>query len=235
MQQSRMTIIHKIILEMSIEFNIKEKIYIILCIFFTVLIIVGNLIYQKFVSLSIFNFYVLELSIGAIFYPLTFLLTDLIAEFYGKERANFCIKLAIIFNIIVVLIISLMDKLEATNWSNVDNITFHKVFGSYHISFLASTFACYIAQLVDINIYLWIRKITKGKYLWIRNNFSTAISLFIDTFIVIGIMSLFNIFPFDQLGQLVLNSYSFKLFFTVFSTPIFYLAVWLISLFIKKG
>lgn len=235
MQQSRMTIIHKIILEMSIEFNIKEKIYIILCIFFTVLIIVGNLIYQKFVYLNIFNFYILELSIGAIFYPLTFLLTDLIAEFYGKERANFCIKLAIIFNIIVVLIISLMDKLEATNWSNVDNITFHKVFGSYHISFLASTFACYIAQLVDINIYLWIRKITKGKYLWIRNNFSTAISLFIDTFIVIGIMSLFNIFPFDQLGQLVLNSYSFKLFFTVFSTPIFYLAVWLISLFIKKG
>ncbi|MDE8611271.1 queuosine precursor transporter [Rickettsia felis] len=197
--------------------------------------IVGNLIYQKFVYLNIFNFYILELSIGAIFYPLTFLLTDLIAEFYGKERANFCVKLAIIFNIIVVLIISLMDKLEATNWSNVDNITFHKVFGSYHISFLASTFACYIAQLVDINIYLWIRKITKGKYLWIRNNFSTAISLFIDTFIVIGIMSLFNIFPFDQLGQLVLNSYSFKLFFTVFSTPIFYLAVWLISLFIKKG
>ncbi|MCC8462435.1 MAG: queuosine precursor transporter [Rickettsia endosymbiont of Ecitomorpha arachnoides] len=220
---------------MSIEFNIKEKIYIILCTFFTVLIIVGNLIYQKFVYLNIFNFYILELSIGAIFYPLTFLLTDLIAEFYSKERANFCVKLAIIFNIIVVLIISLMDKLPATNWSNVDNITFHKVFGSYHISFLASTFACYISQLVDINIYLWIRKITKGKYLWIRNNFSTAISLFINTFIVIGIMSLFNIFPFDQLGQLVLNSYSFKLFFTVFSTPIFYLAVWLISLFIKKG
>ena len=219
---------------MSIEFNIKEKIYIILCTFFTVLIIVGNLIYQKFVYLNIFNFYILELSIGAIFYPLTFLLTDLIAEFYGKERANFCVKLAIIFNIIVVLIISLMDKLEATNWSNVDNITFHKVFGSYHISFLASTFACYIAQLVDINIYLWIRKITKGKYLWVRNNFSTAISLFIDTFIVIGIMSLFNIFPFDQLGHLVLNSYSFKLFFTVFSTPIFYLAVWLIRLSIKR-
>ncbi|CAK6511583.1 queuosine precursor transporter [Rickettsia helvetica] len=220
---------------MSIAFNIKEKIYIILCTFFTVLIIVGNLIYQKFVYLNIFNFYILELSIGAIFYPLTFLLTDLIAEFYGKERANFCVKLAIIFNIIVVLIISLMDKLEATNWSNVDNITFHKVFGSYHISFLASTFACYIAQLVDINIYLWIRKITKGKYLWIRNNFSTAISLFIDTFIVIGIMSLFNIFPFDQLGHLVLNSYSFKLFFTIFSTPVFYAGVWLISLFIKKG
>ncbi|WP_341787279.1 queuosine precursor transporter [Rickettsia endosymbiont of Cantharis rufa] len=219
---------------MSIDFNIKEKIYIILCTFFTVLIIVGNLVYQKFVSLNIFNLYILELSVGAIFYPLTFLLTDLIVEFYGKERANFCVKLAIVFNIIVVLVISLMGKLEATNWSNVDNVTFHKVFGSYHISFLASTFACYIAQLVDINIYLWIRKITKGKYLWIRNNFSTAISLFIDTFIVIGIMSLFNIFPLEQLGTLILNSYSFKLFFTVFSTPIFYLAVWLISLSIGR-
>ncbi|MEY4464318.1 MAG: hypothetical protein RLZZ81_1289 [Pseudomonadota bacterium] len=90
---------------MSIDFNIKEKIYIILCTFFTVLIIVGNLIYQKFVSLNIFNLYILELSVGAIFYPLTFLLTDLIAEFYGKERANFCVKIAIVFNIIVVLII----------------------------------------------------------------------------------------------------------------------------------
>ncbi|AFB20656.1 queuosine precursor transporter [Rickettsia canadensis] len=220
---------------MSIEFNIKEKIYIILCMFFTVLIIVGNLIYQKFISLNIFNFYILELSVGTILYPLTFLFTDLITEFYSKERANFCVKLAIIFNIIVVLIISLMDKLEATNWSNVDNITFHKVFGSYHISFLASTFACYIAQLLDINIYLWIRKITKGKYLWIRNNFSTAISLFIDTFIVIGIMNLFNIIPLKQLGYLVLNSYSFKLFFTIFSTPIFYAGVCLISLFFKKG
>ncbi|WP_041816808.1 queuosine precursor transporter [Rickettsia akari] len=219
---------------MSIEFNIKGKFYVILCTFFTVLIIVGNLIYQKFVYLNIFNFYILELSIGAIFYPLTFLLTDLIAEFYGKARANFCVKLAIIFNIIVVLIISLMDKLEATNWSKVDNITFNQVFGSCYISFLASTFACYIAQLVDINIYLWIRKITQGKYLWIRNNFSTAISLFIDTFIVIGIMSLFNIVPYDQLRHLVLNSYSFKLFFTVFSTPIFYLAVWLIRLSIKR-
>ncbi|WP_410526340.1 VUT family protein [Rickettsia massiliae] len=74
------------------------------------------------------------------FYPLTFLLTDLIAEFYGKERANFCVKLAIIFNIIVILIISLMDKLEATNWSNVDNITFHKVFGSIPYIFFSINF-----------------------------------------------------------------------------------------------
>ncbi|KJV61517.1 hypothetical protein APHACPA_0525 [Rickettsia amblyommatis str. Ac/Pa] len=87
---------------MSIEFNIKEKIYIILCTFFTVLIIVGNLIYQKFVYLNIFNFYILELSIGAIFYPLTLFING--SEFYGKERANFCVKLAIIFNKIVVLI-----------------------------------------------------------------------------------------------------------------------------------
>nr|WP_268957888.1 hypothetical protein [Rickettsia rickettsii] len=54
-----------------------------------------------------------------------------------------------------------------------------------------------------------------------------------DTFIVIGIMSLFNIFPFDQLGHLVLNSYSFKLFFYLVLQ--YSMQVGLISLFIKQG
>ncbi|HJD55676.1 MAG TPA: queuosine precursor transporter [Rickettsia endosymbiont of Pyrocoelia pectoralis] len=214
-------------------FSIKEKIYIILCIFFTLLIVIGNLIYQKFVYLNILRLHIFELSAGAILYPLTFLITDLITEFYGKQRANFCVKLAIIFNIIVVLIISLIDKLDATHWSKVDNLTFHQVFGAYYISFFSSTVACYIAQLIDINIYLALRKITKGKYLWIRNNFSTGISLFIDTFIVIGILSLFNVIPYEQMRTLIINSYSFKLFFTIFSTPIFYAGVWLIRLMIK--
>lgn len=219
---------------MEETFSTKEKIYIVLCMLFTLLIVTGNLIYQKFVYLNILQIHIFELSAGAIFYPLTFLITDLITEFYGKQKANFCVKLAIIFNVIVVLIISLIDKLDATSWSKIDNIVFHKVFGAYYISFFSSTIACYIAQIIDINIYLWIRKITKGKYLWIRNNFSTAISLFIDTFIVIGIMSLFNIIPHKQMWALIINSYSFKLFFTICSTPIFYVGVWLIRLLVIK-
>lgn len=202
-----------------------DNIYVILCIVFSVLIVIGNLIYQKFVSLPIFPFYTFELSVGAIMYPLTFMLTDLITEFYGKERANFCIRLAIFMNIFVAFIITGMDQLQSTSWSRIDNATFHKVFGLYSVAFIGSTIACYTAQMLDIIIYLWIRKLTKGKLLWARNNGSTAISLFIDTFIVISFMTVCGVLPVERMWLLIMNSYLFKLFFSVCSTPLFYICV----------
>lgn len=209
--------------------NREESIYTSLCVIFSVLIVVGNLIYQKFVSLPLLPFHTFELSVGAILYPLTFLLTDLITEFYGKEKANFCVKLGIFMNILVALAIVGMDQLEATAWSKVDNIIFHKVFGFYSVAFIGSILACYIAQTVDITLYLWIRKITKGKWLWARNNGSTMISLFVDTFIVISFMTIFQVLPLEYMWSLIFNSYLFKLFFSVFSTPLFYICVRIIK------
>lgn len=195
----------------------------------------GNLIYQKFVFLPILPFYTFELSVGAVLYPLTFMLTDLIAEFYGKDKANFCVKLALALNIAVALIIALMDRLDATNWSKVDNSTFHKVFGAYGIAFLGSIIACYIAQLIDIKIYLWIRKLTGEKYLWLRSNGSTAISLFVDTAIVISFLTIFGVLPVDKLWLLIFNSYIFKLFFSICSIPLFYASVFSIRAIVKSS
>jgi uncharacterized integral membrane protein (TIGR00697 family) len=190
----------------------------------------GNLIYQKFVFLPILPFHTFELSVGAILYPLTFLLTDLITEFYGKEKANFCVKLGISMNIFVACVIAGMDQLDATPWSKIDNFTFHKVFGFYSVAFLGSIIACYTAQIIDITLYLWIRKITNGKWLWARNNGSTAISLFIDTFIVITFMTAFHILPLDHMWSLIMNSYFFKLSFSICSTPLFYVLVKIITI-----
>lgn len=132
-------------------------------------------------------------------------------------------------NIIVVLIIAIMDRLNATEWSKIDNITFHKVFGLYSIAFIGSIIACYTAQFIDITIYLWIRKVTHGRWLWLRNNGSTAISLFIDICIVISFISIFGVLPIDRMWSLIVNSYSFKLFFTICSTPLFYIGVSIIK------
>jgi queuosine precursor transporter len=212
-----------------------ESIYTSLCVLFSVLIVMGNLIYQKFVFLPILPFHTFELSVGAILYPLTFLLTDLITEFYGKEKANFCVKLGISMNILVACMIAGMDQLEATDWSKIDNVLFHKVFGLYSIAFIGSILACYTAQTVDIMLYVWIRKITKGKWLWVRNNGSTAVSLFVDTFIVITFMTLFHIFPLERMWPLIMNSYFFKLFFSICSTPLFYLLVKIIKTLQQNG
>ena len=212
-----------------------ESIYTSLCVLFSVLIVMGNLIYQKFVSLPLLPFHTFELSVGAILYPLTFLLTDLITEFYGKEKANFCVKLGISMNILVACMIAGMDQLEATDWSKIDNVLFHKVFGLYSIAFIGSILACYTAQTVDIMLYVWIRKITKGKWLWVRNNGSTAVSLFVDTFIVITFMTLFHILPLERMWPLIMNSYFFKLFFSICSTPLFYLLVKIIKTLQRNG
>ena len=128
-------------------------------------------------------------------------------------------------NIFIACVVAGMDYLESTTWSKVDNVTFHKVFGLYGVAFIGSIMGCYTAQIINIKIYLWIRKVTKGKWLWMRNNGSMAISLFIDTSIVITFMTAFHVLPANRMWPLIINSYLFKLFFSICSTPLFYVAV----------
>jgi uncharacterized integral membrane protein (TIGR00697 family) len=172
--------------------------------------------------LPILPFHTFELSVGAILYPLTFLIADLMAEFYGKKSAKFCVRFSIVINVTVAMVLLLMDFLPATTWSKMDNSTFHQVFGLYGVAAISSMIACYISQSIDISLYLWIRKITNGKHLWLRSNGSTMVSLLIDTLIIIGLMVAFGVFPKEHMWSLIGNSYAWKLFFTACSTPFFY-------------
>jgi uncharacterized integral membrane protein (TIGR00697 family) len=209
--------------------KIDEKLYASLCALFSVLVVMSNLVYQKFVYLPILPFYAFELSVGAIFYPLTFLITNLIAEFYGRGKAKFCVRLAISMSIIVALAINIMAKLDATPWSKIDNNIFNTVFGVYGTSLVGSIIASYTAQLIDIKLYLWIRKTTNNKFLWLRN-LSSAISLLVDTSIVIAFITTFSTsIPLNQMLPLIFNSYCFKLFFTICTTPLFYGIVYFIK------
>lgn len=205
--------------------NIKDQVYIILCTLFSVLLVVSNLTYQKFASLPILPFYTFELSVGAIFYPVSYMLSDLMAEFYGKEKASFCVKLSVGMNLIVALIVLLFINISATSWSNIDDATFEKMFGPYTHNFIGSILATYIAQRVDIFIYLYFKKITHNKMLWARAFISTSISLFFDTVVVISFLTITGIFAYDKMWGLIMNSYSFKLFFSAINIPIFYIIV----------
>lgn len=202
----------------------SEQIYAGLCVFFASILILGNMTYQKFVSLPLM-IHTFELSVGAILYPLTFLVSDLITEFFGKAKAQFCIRLALITNALVVTIIAFMDHLPATSWSKISDDMFHNVFGCYGVAFIGSIIACYAAQSIDVRLYSLIRSITKGRYIWLRSNISTSISLLVDTSLVICFMALFGILPSENVFALIANSYSWKLFFSVASTPLFYLCV----------
>ena len=84
-----------------------------------------------------------------------------------------------------------------------------------------------IAQFVDIKIYHFWKKLTKGRLLWLRNNFSTFASQFLDTFSVIMLLSIFGILPWDLFFGLVLSGFIFKIIVAALDTPLLYLFVWL--------
>ena len=137
-------------------------------------------------------------------------------------------------NVLVVAMISLMDVLNATSWFPVDKITFHRVFGFYSVAFIGSILACYVAQSIDIVLFLWIRRFTGAKWLWLRNNGSTAVSLLIDTTVVISFMTFFGALPKIHMATLIWNSYVYKVCFTVLSTRLFYIGVYMLRTIIYR-
>ena len=70
--------------------------------------------------------------------------------------------------------------------------------------------------------------------LWLRNNGSTAVSLFVDTFIAVGLLTIIGIYPKEHMLMVMLHAYSYKLLFSVCNIPFFYFIVWAIKKFISN-
>jgi len=83
------------------------------------------------------------------------------------------------------------------------------------------------AQLIDIRVYHFWKKLTNGKHLWLRNNFSTFTSQFIDTFTIVSLLIIFEILPQDKFLVLIVSGFLFKVMVAILDTPLLYLFVWL--------
>lgn len=159
------------------------KLYIFFCSLFCTVVITGNLIFQKFVTVNILSLE-FELSVGVLLYPVTFLISDLTAEFYGNKYANHMIKMSVLCSFIVMGLIMIGDYFPATFWSNVDDSSFHKMFSVYGIASIASVVATFFAQLLDVKVYSYLKTLTDSKHLWLRNNLSTILAQILDTILV---------------------------------------------------
>lgn len=211
---------------------LAQRIYLFLGALFITSLVVSNLIFQKFfywypLDLEIFGLKLFEISVGVLPYPITFLITDLISEIYGKKRANDIVVAGIFASIFSLLIISISSAVPATSWSYVDDELFSKVFGNSSIAVFASMITYLFAQFVDIQIYHFWKRLTKGKYLWIRNNFSTWFSQFVDTFTILVLLCSFKIIPWENFKGLLLGGFLFKVFIAALDTPFLYLGVYL--------
>jgi|TARA_B100000530_G_scaffold336266_1_gene290499 uncharacterized integral membrane protein (TIGR00697 family) len=198
--------------------------YLILVGIFITSLIISNLIFQKFFYFNLFGFN-LELSVGIIFYPITFLVTDVVSEIFGKQKAKQMVFSGIISTVFCLFVIYLANYLPATEWSPVDNTTFNLVFGNTSLAVGASMFAYLCAQLIDIRIYHFWKKITHGKHLWLRNNLSTIPSQFLDTCLILLLLCLGGAIPWDKFVILFIQGFLFKIIIAIIDTPIIYLCV----------
>ncbi|WP_282069346.1 queuosine precursor transporter [Olleya namhaensis] len=211
---------------------LAQKIYLLLGALFITSLVVSNLIFQKFfywypLDINIFGAKLFEISVGILPYPITFLITDLISEIYGKKRANQIVIGGIFASIFSLLIVYTANAVSATSWSPVGDNLFSTVFGNTMIAVFASMMAYLLAQLVDIQIYHFWKRITKGKHLWLRNNFSTFLSQFVDTFSVLFLLCSFGEISWDRFAGLLISGFIFKVLIAILDTPFLYLGVYL--------
>ncbi|WP_034230219.1 queuosine precursor transporter [Aquimarina pacifica] len=203
-------------------------IYLILGSLFISSLVVSNLIFQKFFHWDFFGIYTFEISVGILPYPITFLITDIISEIFGKRKANQIVTAGIFASLFSLLIVSMASWVSATSWSPINDAIFDQVFGATVIAVFASMLAYLFAQYIDIQIFHFWKKVTKGKHLWLRNNFSTFSSQFIDTATVLLLLCATNIISWDRFAVLLLNGFLFKVLVAALDTPILYLGVHLI-------
>jgi len=214
--------------------RLAYKIYLYLGALFITSLVVSNLIFQKFFywkpfgDSTIFGAPLFEISVGILPYPITFLITDLISEIYGKKKANQIVIAGIFASFFSMGIVLLANYVPAIDASPINDVTFNSVFSLSPLAVLASMLAYLFAQFVDIQIYHFWKKITKGKHLWLRNNFSTFFSQFIDTFTVVGLLCVFKVLPWDLFFGLVVSGFIFKIIIAFVDTPFLYFFVYII-------
>ena len=205
------------------------KIYIILGAVFIASMVVSNLIFQKFFYWDAFGLYTFKLSVGILPYPITFLITDMISEVYGQKKANQVVTAGIFASVFSLGIIYIANAVPAIENSPVTNVLFTKVFGQTALAVVASMIAYLFAQYIDIQVYHFWKKITNGKMLWVRNNFSTFTSQTVDTLSVLLLLCSFEILPWDSFQALFISGLIFKLIIAVLDTPFLYLFVYLFN------
>jgi uncharacterized integral membrane protein (TIGR00697 family) len=212
--------------------ELARKIYLYLAALFITSLVVSNLIFQKFFywypfEMTIGGIKLFELSVGILPYPITFLVTDLISEIYGQKKANQVVVAGIFASFFSISIILISDLVPAIPSSPINDQTFSNVFSLSGLAVLASMLAYLFAQFIDIKIYHFWKKLTNGKMLWLRNNFSTFSSQIIDTVTVITLLCLFEVLSWDIFLGLVISGVLFKILVAFLDTPLLYFFVYL--------
>ncbi len=225
----------------------RERVFLVLAGTFLCAMTLLNVIgITRFVQLG-----PMALAVGVLPYPLTFLCTDLVCELYGKARANFLVSVGLGLNFLILFVLFLGNSIPSVpadsmppwqiiqlaapvplpNGEVVENSIglYQLIYATTSGAVFASMLAYIAAQYCDVQLFHFWKRITKGKYLWVRNNFSTLMSQMVDSVMVVtvtfGAAFLRGDITLKALAVLVGSNYLFKATVALLDTGPFYLAV----------
>ena len=225
----------------------RERVFLVLAGTFLCAMTLLNVIgITRFVQLG-----PMALAVGVLPYPLTFLCTDLICELYGKARANFLVTVGLGLNFLILFVLFLGNSMPAVpaesmppwqiiqlaapvalpNGDVVENSIglYQLIYATTSGAVFASMLAYIAAQYCDVQLFHFWKRVTKGKYLWVRNNFSTLMSQMVDAVMVVtvtfGAAFFRDEITLKTMAILVGSNYLFKATVALLDTGPFYLAV----------
>ncbi len=208
---------------MNFNLTMEEKTSILLGIFVAA-IISGNLLGTK-----IFSFWIISASVGIFMYPITFLITDMIEEVYGRAKTKQFI-IAGFFSLLLVTVFTLLSIYLPPASRYELNTEYVQIFAPSLRIVIASIIAFLISQYHDIMAFEFWKKKTNGRFLWLRNNASTIISQLLDTtiFMFIAFYMVTPKFTVEFVIALIIPYWILKVIVALCDTPICYLGVkWL--------
>ena len=221
-----------------------NKIFIFLTGIFITNAIIAEILGTKIFDISIFKDF--SLSVGVLIWPVVFITTDIINEYFGKEGLKRISYFTILLISYVFIIIFLSTKLTPnTYWLNINQVdnngNLFDINYAYNTIFLQSTgiiigsiFAFLVAQILDVYVFQNLKRLTGGKFIWLRATGSTLISQLIDSFVVLMIAFYFlapsgKSWSITQVINVGIDNYTFKFFVAIMITPLIYLAHYLID------
>jgi queuosine precursor transporter len=196
----------------------RDIVYLALAGFFVTNAILGELTGGKLFTLGPFT-----MSIGVIPWPVVFIATDLINEYFGREGVRRLTFMTIGLIAYAFVVVYLAIQVPAASFSPVTDAQFHAVFGQSLWIIVGSVMAFAISQLVDVGIFWLVRHKTGGKYLWMRATGSTVVSQLIDSFVIIGVAFwLPGKVKTSEFLMVAAANYSYKLLIALGVTPLLY-------------
>ena len=209
----------------------KDIVFLVLAGFFITNAIVAELIGGKLVQF----FGLFTQSIGIILWPVIFILTDLINEYYGKDGVRKLTYITVGLISFTFILLSVALNIPATSFSPVSDSVFNTVFGQSQWIIVGSIIAFLLSQLVDVYVFLSFKKLTGDKHIWLRATGSTVVSQLIDTFVVQFIAFVLpGKWPFSEFLVNASWGYAFKLLVAVALIPMIYLGHYVIGKYLKR-